>query len=177
MIVKGGDTDVSTYFVLRLAATGVEATGLTITNFDLQYVRTGVAPVAKVDATALAATDSAHADNKAIEIDATNQPGLYRVDWPDAAFAVGVRQVILTVKCATCFTEHMAVDIDPLGAPAGVSIAADIAKIIQVLTGKWEITNNQLKIYDSDGSTVLYTFNLTQDGSATEWNPDKREPV
>jgi hypothetical protein len=79
---------------------------------DLQYVRTGAAPVAKVDATALAATDSAHADNKAFEVDATDAPGLYRVDWPDAAFAVGARQVILTVKYATAFTEHMAVEID-----------------------------------------------------------------
>src|SRR5688572_5354369 len=105
MIVKGGSVDVTTYFVMRLAADGTEATGLTITNFDLQYVRTGEAPVAKVDATALAATDSAHADNKAIEIDATDQPGLYRVDWPDAAFAAG-KEVILTVKCATAFTEH-----------------------------------------------------------------------
>lgn len=113
MNVTGGSTDVTTYFVLRLAATGVEATGLTITNFDLQYVRTGAAPAAKEDATALAATDSAHADNKAIEVDATDQPGLYRVDWPDAAFAAGVKQVHLTVKCATCFTEHLAVDIDP----------------------------------------------------------------
>ena len=97
---------------MRLAADGTAATGLTITNFDLQYTRSGVAPVAKVDATALAATDSVHADNKAIEIDATDQPGLYRVDWPDAAFAAGVREVVLSVKCATCFTEHLRVEID-----------------------------------------------------------------
>lgn len=112
MNVTGGTTDVTTYFALRLTATGVEATALDVTTFDLQYVRTGTAPVAKVDATALAATDSAHADNKAIEIDATDQPGLYRVDWPDAAFAAGVREVILTVKAATVFTEHLRVSID-----------------------------------------------------------------
>jgi len=114
MIVKAGSTDVTTYFTLRLAATGVEATALDVTTFDLQYVRSRVAPVAKQDATALAATDSAHADNKAIEIDATDQPGLYRVDWPDAAFAVAVREVILTVKCATCFTEHLRVELSPM---------------------------------------------------------------
>ena len=112
MLVAGGSTDVTTYFALRLTADGKAATGLTITGFDLQYVRSGVAPVAKVDATALVATDSAHADNKAIEIDATDQPGLYRVDWPDAAFAAGVREVILSVKVATAFTEHLRVEID-----------------------------------------------------------------
>lgn len=112
MLVAGGSTDVKTYFALRLAADGTAATGLTITGFDLQYVRSGVAPSTKVDATALAATDSIHADNKAIEIDATDQPGIYRVDWPDAAFADGVREVILTVKVATAFTEHLRVEID-----------------------------------------------------------------
>jgi hypothetical protein len=112
MLVAGDSTDVTTHFAMRKVADGTAATGLTITGFDLQYVRSGVAPVAKVDATALAATDSAHADNKAIEIDVTDQPGLYRVDWPDAAFAAGVREVILTVKAATAFTEHLRVEID-----------------------------------------------------------------
>lgn len=116
--VTGGDTDVTTYFALRLTADGTAATGLTITDFDLQYTRSGAAPSAKVDATALAATDSAHGDNQAIEIDATDQPGLYRVDWPDAAFAAGVPQVVLTVKVATAFTEHLAVQID---APVNVT--------------------------------------------------------
>jgi hypothetical protein len=124
MNVTGNAADVTTYFVLRLAATGVEATGLTIANMDLQYVRTGAAPSAKVDATALAATDTAHTDNYGIEVDATDQPGLYRIDWPDAAFAAGAKQVILTVKCATCFTEHLAVDIDP---PVNVTKISDDA--------------------------------------------------
>jgi hypothetical protein len=112
MLVAGGSTNITTYFALRLTADGTAATGLTIAGIDLQYTRSGVAPSAKADATALVATDSAHADNKAIEIDATDQPGLYRVDWPDAAFVAGVREVILTVKVATAFTEHLRVEID-----------------------------------------------------------------
>jgi hypothetical protein len=114
MDVLAGSTDITTYFVLRLSADGTEATGLTVTNFDLQYVRSGETPAAKADATALAATNSAHTDNAAIEIDATDQPGLYRVDWPDAAFASGAREVILSVKCATCFTEHLRVNLTPV---------------------------------------------------------------
>ena len=129
MIVLGGDTNVTTYFAMRLTADGKAATGLTISGFDLQYTRSGVAPTAKVDATELAATDTGHTDNFAKEIDATDQPGLYRVDWPDAAFAAGVREAVLTVKVATCFTEHLRVEIDPFGAPAGNTLAADIAAI------------------------------------------------
>jgi len=112
MKVSGGQTNVTTYFALRNTADGLATTAATITDIDLQYVRSGALPVAKVDATALAATDSAHADNKAIEIDATDQPGLYRIDWPDAAFAAGVTEVILSVKLTGSFTEHLAVQID-----------------------------------------------------------------
>lgn len=167
MNVTGGATDVTTYFVLRLAATGVEATGLTIANMDLQYVRTGAAPAAKVDATALAQTDTAHTDNYAIEIDATDAPGLYRVDWPDAAFAAGARQVILSVKCATVFTEHMAVDID---APV------DVTKI----SGDATAADNAELMFDGTGyagGTTKLDVNVTKvnsvtvDGAGTEGDP------
>jgi hypothetical protein len=133
MNVLAGSTDVTTYFALRLAADGTDATGLTITNIDLQYTRSGDAPAAKVDATALAATNSAHGDNQAIELDATDPPGLYRVDWPDAAFASGVREVVLTVKCATAFTEHLRVNLTPVPANAvqvsGDATAADTLEL------------------------------------------------
>jgi hypothetical protein len=186
MIVKKGSTDVSTYFVLRTATTGVEATGLTITNFDLQYTRSGVAPTAKVDATALAATDSAHGDNQAIEIDATDQPGLYRVDWPDAAFATGVREVLLSVKCATVFTEHLRVELvgyDPtdgvrLGLTALPNAAADAA-------GGLPISDAGGLDLDAKVGALTYTVAnvvdvnlqrindvaLTGDGSGTPWGP------
>ncbi len=113
MLVAGGTTNLTTYFKLRSTSDGTAATGLTPTDFDLQYVRSGAAPSAKVDATALAAVDSAHADNKVIEVDATDQPGLYRVDWPDAAVAAGVREAILSVKVATAYTEDLRMAIDP----------------------------------------------------------------
>lgn len=129
MIVTGGATDVSCFFSMRLAATGADATGLTISDFDMQYTRIGESPTAKVDAVALAAANTAHTDNRGIEVDPTDQPGLYRFDWPDAAFAAGVREVGLSIKHASCITEHRSIEIDPFGAPAGASLAADIAAI------------------------------------------------
>lgn len=138
MKVTPGSPDVTTYFSLRLAADGTAATALTISELDLQYVRSGVAPVAKVDAVALAATDTAHTDNRAIEVDATDQPGVYRVDWPDAAFLAGVREVILSVKHTTCFPADLRVELETiqtgdgfarLGAPAGASVSADVAAV------------------------------------------------
>lgn len=124
MLVKAGDTNVTTYFAMRLTADGKAATGLTPADFDLQYVRSGLVPVAKVDMVALAATNTAHTDNRGIEIDAIDQPGIYRIDWPDAAFSTGVREVILTAKVATAFTEHLRVE---LNAPVDVvAVSGDV---------------------------------------------------
>ncbi len=122
MIVLKGSTDVTTYFHLRLSATGLDATGLTPSDVDMQYTRNRVAPTAKVDCVALAATDAAHTDNRGIEIDATDQPGLYRFDWPDAAFATGVSQVLLTIKVATAFTETLRVDLVDYNSQDGVRL-------------------------------------------------------
>lgn len=126
MDVLANSQDVTTYFHLRLAADGTAATGLTIADLDLQYVRSGAAPAAKVDATALGSTSAAHGDNQAVEIDATDQPGLYRVDWPDAAFATGVREVILTVKHTTTFIEHLRVNLTRVPASLEDFYSADI---------------------------------------------------
>lgn len=98
MIIKKGSTDQTLYFKLTTAA-GAPATALTITDLDLTYIR-DLSVASKADLTALAAVDSSHTDNKAIEVDATNAPGLYRVDVPDAAFATGVNRVQVVVNGA-----------------------------------------------------------------------------
>jgi hypothetical protein len=133
--VKHGTTDRTEYFKMVDSSTGQPETGLTVTNMDATYVRNR-ADAVKNDLTALSAPDDAHADNQAIEVDATNAPGLYRVDFPDAAFASGADKVILIVTCAGCdpamkeieLVANTAEDVFArLGAPAGASHAADIA--------------------------------------------------
>lgn len=135
--IKAGSTDQSIYFVLLDATTGAPATGLTIANLDATYTRTRATAV-KNDLTALGAANSAHSDNQAIEVDATNAPGLYRIDFPDAAFASGVAGVALSINGAAIKPAHKefllvvntAEDIyTRLGAPAGASHAADIAAV------------------------------------------------
>jgi hypothetical protein len=95
-----GSTSVSRY-VMLFDTGGSPATGYTITDLDLSYVKSGEALPGKVDATELGGPAVAWDDNKAVEVDATNMPGLYRVDWPDAAFsATGEDSVILYVNGA-----------------------------------------------------------------------------
>lgn len=159
MLITGGDTNVTTYFMLRQTVDGTAATGLTITTFDLQYTRTGDSPAVKVDATALAAVNSAHADNQMFEVDATSSPGLYRVDWPDAAFAAGVRQVHLSVKFdSTVFTEMLAVDIDP---PVNVTKWLNTAVTISTTTAKPEVDMFSM----SDDATAANNAELDYDGT------------
>lgn len=119
-IVKDS-TDVIMYVVIRDSVTGALETGFDVTTLDFQYTRTKAAPSAKQDVTALSLTTSDHADNKAIEIDATNSPGLCRVDFPDAAFATGVDSVRLNVTGA-------GFDISPKEVPLVVAPATAAAQ-------------------------------------------------
>ena len=53
-------------------------------------------------------------------------------------------------------------------------VTAGTFGLLQCMLGKWEIDTNQLKLYDLGGN-LKYTFNLTRDDNATEFNPAKRE--
>lgn len=101
MFITKGAVDVSlpAYFVDDDGGTapGEPTTGLLFSNIETggsaSYQRQGEA---RVDLTLITQTVAgAHSDGGFIEIDATNMPGLYRVDFPDAAFASGADFVII----------------------------------------------------------------------------------
>lgn len=111
-----GSTDVSLYFRLVLAVDGTKATGLTVTTLDVVYTRDRAVPV-KVDISdVLSAADDSHADNEAMEVDPTNDPGLYRVDIVDAAFALGSGAVQVTIIGATIAPSTIEVELESLTA-------------------------------------------------------------
>lgn len=56
----------------------------------------------------------------------------------------------------------------------GHETADTVGRVIGALMGKWEVVGNQLICTGLSGN-VLFTFDLTRDGEATEFNPDKRE--
>ena len=108
MIVTAGAINRSVYFYVvgddSNANTGEPVTGLLFSDIETggsaSYVRQGAA---RVDLTliTLASASAAHADGGFILVDDTNMPGLYRCDYPDAAFATGVDQVALQIDIAT----------------------------------------------------------------------------
>lgn len=108
MIITAGSTNVSVYvyFVDDVSgtATGEPTTGLLFSDLETggsaSYARQGAA---RVDLTliTLASASADHADGGFILVDDTNMPGLYRVDFPDLAFASGVQQVIIQMFAAS----------------------------------------------------------------------------
>ena len=108
MIVTAGSTNVSVYFYIvgdaGHATPGEPVTGLLFSDIETggsaSYMRQGAA---RTDLTliTLANASAAHSDGGFILVDDTNMPGVYRCDYPDAAFATGVDQTILQISVAS----------------------------------------------------------------------------
>lgn len=80
---------------------GEPKTGLTHSNIDAAYyTRTRAVAVQIGSLSTLAAANTAHTDGGFKEIDSTNQPGVYRFDPPDAAYASNAAEVIISLKVA-----------------------------------------------------------------------------
>ena len=112
MIVENGATSVITYFVLRDQTAGTVDVGVTLANIDLYYIEEQIAISAKVDAVAHAAATDAWDDGEVYHCGY----GVYRVDWPDAAFDGGIGkkvQLIVIDGDAGAFTEVLEVELSP----------------------------------------------------------------
>lgn len=103
-------TDQTIFIELVDSATGLPKTGIVYTDVTGSYSRTRSARVAITMAT-LASASTAHADGGFILVDDTNQPGVYRVDVPDAAFATGASEVVCTFKATGCRTVSRSINL------------------------------------------------------------------
>jgi len=92
--VENHADDVITYFVLVDQTTGDRDTTVTIANLEMYYIEDQAAESADAFVGAHGAVTDAHTDGECIHIG----HGVYRIDWPDAAFDGGVgKRVQLTV--------------------------------------------------------------------------------
>ena len=107
LTLKKALTDVTVYLFVQDSSktTGEGLTGLAYNTANLvaSYVRPLGSRTAITLAT-LAAVDSAHSDGGFKEIDATNMPGVYRLDLPDAVCATGVPSAVVMLKGASNMT-------------------------------------------------------------------------
>ena len=105
--IIAGSTSVSVYFYITQDASatspGEPITGLLFSDIETggsaSYARQGAAR-ADLTLITLASASATHADGGFILVDDTNMPGVYRCDYPDAAFATGVDQVICSLVVA-----------------------------------------------------------------------------
>lgn len=115
MIAEAGITNRSEYFYIQEDAgatnPGEPVTGLTFASLtSASYMRTQAVRVAITPATQTVA--GAHTDGGFVEVDATNMPGTYRFDVPDAAYATGADKVVVQiVPGAARVCNPIAVDI------------------------------------------------------------------
>jgi hypothetical protein len=105
-----GAVDNSIFIELVDSTTGLPKTAIVHTDVTGSYVRTRSARVAITMAT-LASASATHSDGGFILVDDTNQPGVYRFDIPDAAFASGADSVVVTVKATGCRTVSRLFDL------------------------------------------------------------------
>jgi hypothetical protein len=139
--IAPGSTDVTIYVILQDSAstTGGKKTGLAYDTASLTcyYTRTRGTSTAITLAT-LAAPDSAHSDGGFKEVSATNQPGLYRLDLPDAVCAASARSAVVTLKGATgmvqCDLEiDLASQVDTTRVGATTQTPGDLATLIAAI--------------------------------------------
>lgn len=102
LALKKAATDVTVYLFAQDSSktTGVGLAGLAYNTASLTayYVR----PLGSATAITLATqtVTGAHSDGGFVEVDATNMPGVYRLDLPDAVCATGVPSVVVMLKGA-----------------------------------------------------------------------------
>ena len=102
LTLKKASTDVTVYVFIQASnvTTGAGLTGLVYNTSSLvaSYVR----PLGSRTAITLATqtVTGAHSDGGFVEVDATNMPGVYRLDLPDAVCATGVGSVVVMLKGA-----------------------------------------------------------------------------
>jgi hypothetical protein len=107
-----GQTDL-TVLVKIVGTDGAPETGLTEASIDLAYSRVETdndVTISDVTPAALSALTDAHTDWGFEEVDATNAPGLYRLDIADAVFASGAWEAVVTITDASG-TDFYPVDI------------------------------------------------------------------
>lgn len=156
MGVKNGQTDVTRNFVLRDSTTHEPATSLTITNISIRYAKDRMAMTEAVSLSSLAAADSAHTDNAGFHVG----EGVYRIDFPDAAFNGGIgTKVLLIVKCAgvdTTFEEiELSPPVDVVSVSGGVTAADNLESACNNYSATRGLAGTALPAAAADGAGGL----------------------
>lgn len=158
-------TSHSPFFELVDSTTGLPKTGIVYTDVTGSYCRSRGARVA-VTMASLASASAAYSSGGFILVDDTNQPGVYRFDVPNAAFATGAEEVVITIKATGCRTVSRSFTLTDISmqtakVPATIAagdIATDAIDAASVKADAVTKIQNGLSTYaggDTSGTTML----------------------
>lgn len=182
--IKAGSTSVSIIIELRAGTTSLPITGIAHTDLtSASYLRQGGTRTA-ISLSALASVDSAYSSGGWKELDATNLPGLYRLDVPDAALATGADWVIVDVADSTTFTAHQKMIALPTYATLATAIHDDVIEsegsytvqqtlsiILSVLAGRTTNGGLTFKTPNNNATRVTATTDSSKNRTAMTLNP------
>jgi len=140
LAIKKGTTSkrVMVFIQDSASTTGAGKTGLTSASVTCYYWREDEGNVGATAVTLVAGTRGTWSSGGFVEKDATNMPGFYELGIPDAALATGADWVGMQIKGTGIaplpieiqLTDNTTKDVyDRIGAPAGASLAADVAAV------------------------------------------------
>jgi len=163
MIIESGAKGVSTYFVLRDAAEHLPNPNLTVTNIDLYYVTHRGAISEKADCILLESPAAPWAANGAYNVG----QGIYRIDWPDAAFAGEINEVVqLIVVCFGIDTTFLEVLLSTRMMTMGAGAISWIYTLTDEITG-FPIADAEIWIsLDNPATNIIAQGRTDQNGKA-----------
>lgn len=154
--ISPGSTSQSVYFLLRDTTTNQGKTGLVYNSAGAQaaYTRRNGSATAITLAT-LASPTASYSSGGFVEVDATNAPGVYRLDVPDAALASGVSYVMFHIGFSATFTEGLMVLLRQSSSNLG---AGSIAHTVTVTNQNTSLPVANAEVWvttDSAGTNVV----------------------
>jgi hypothetical protein len=99
--------------MVRDSTTGAGKTGLAYGSVAFAYVREGAAAAGNVTATCVNMTQGTWTTKGWIEVDATNQKGVYQFGVPNAALAVGAKAVTINFQASGMIDKSVRILLDP----------------------------------------------------------------
>lgn len=155
------------------------STGLTFSTTGLAafYTRGKAAPVAITLVTQT--VTGAYTSGGFVEVSSTNQPGVYRLDLPNAALAAGADDVTITVRGAAgtngavltinlpnIANDFLSADLGG-GTNAGTLNERTVRSALRAMRNKVAVTNGTMTVFKEDDANTAWTTTLSNTADIT----------
>jgi hypothetical protein len=180
--IQAGATSVSAYVHLRDTTSHADATGVASGSVTASYWRQGGLRTA-ITVSALGSVNAAYASGGWIEVDATNMPGVYRFDLPDAALATGADWVVVSIKetGSITWTQWIAlstfapiadkIEAQVIETEGSYTVGQALSVLLAVLAGVTSNSGATIKTPNGAATRVVATVNASNERTAMTLTP------